>query len=75
MVTGMDVGNAALFGSFAHDLKESRVRLQHTADDFQTAVTDLNQLHEALQKAADPLANAGEKLKESGQMLEQVGGG
>ena len=75
VVTGIDVGNAALFGSFAHDLMESGIRLQHTADHFQTAVTDLNPLHKALQKAADALANAGGKLKESGQVLEGVGGG
>ena len=74
-ITGIEVGNTALFGGFAHDLKESGIRLQHTADHFQTAVTDLNQLHDTLQKAADALANAGEKLKETGQLREQVGGG
>ena len=75
VVTGIDVGNMALVGGFSHDLKESGIRLQHTADHFQTSVTDLNQLHDTLQKAADALANAGGKFRESGQMLEQVGGG
>lgn len=74
-VAGIDIGNTALFGGFAHDLKESGIRLQHTADHFQMAVTDLNQLHEALQKAADALAIAGEKFRESGQMLGEVGSG
>jgi hypothetical protein len=57
VVTGIDVGNMALFGGFAHDLKESGIRLQYTADHFQTAFTDLNQLHDALQKDADALAS------------------
>ena len=39
------------------------------------AVTDLNQIHDTLQEAADALAIAGGKLKESGQMLEGVGSG
>lgn len=74
VVTGINFGEARLFGTVADGLKNGAADLNNVGTKLQTAASHLRQLKNALNQTGGDLYTAGTFLKEGGQKLKQLGG-